>query len=98
MEKETQISALVSTTTKELLEKHVRATGIKKGHLVEEALRHHLQALHELPPDVISRPRLVVSRRSGEAMVDRIGSPRRPKRELRKLMTGDGDQGPSRVG
>lgn len=91
MEKETQISALVSATTKELLEKHVRATGVKKGHLVEVALRHHLQALHELPSDVILHPRLVVSRRSGEAMLERIGSPRRPAKALRRLMTGDGD-------
>jgi len=33
MEKETQISALISQTTKELLERHVRATGVKKGRL-----------------------------------------------------------------
>src|SRR3990172_1454186 len=30
MEDETQISALVSRTTKELLERHVRATGVKR--------------------------------------------------------------------
>ena len=91
MEKETQISAIVSATTKDLLERHVRATGVKKGHLVEEALRHHLQALHELPADAILRPRIVVSRRSGEEMGQRMTSRRRPTRELRKLMAGDGD-------
>ena len=73
------------------MEKHVRATGIKKGHLVEQALRHHVQALQELPSDVIPHPKIVVSRRSGEAMVERIASPRRPSKELRKLMTSDGD-------
>ena len=90
MEKETQISAIVSATTKDLLERHVRATGVKKGYLVEEALRHHLQALHELPADAILRPRIVISRRSGEEVVQRMSSRRRPTRELRKLLA-DGD-------
>jgi hypothetical protein len=61
MDNAIQISALVSRTTKELLERHVRATGVKKGHLVEQALRHHLEALQELPADVIVRPKLVVT-------------------------------------
>jgi len=91
MEKETQISAIVSVTTKNLLEKHVRATGIKKGHLVEEALRHHLQALQELPADVILHPKVVVSRPSGEALVQRMTSRPRPTKALRKLMASGGD-------
>ena len=91
MEKETQISALVSATTRDLLERHVRATGVKKGHLVEQALRHHLQALHELPADAILHPKIVVSAASGEALARRMASRRRPTKELRKLMTGDGD-------
>lgn len=72
MERETQISALVSRTTSKLLEQHVRATGVKKGHLVEQALRHHLQALQELPADVVVHPKLVVTRKSGEAILRQI--------------------------
>jgi len=87
MEKETQISALVSATTKELLERHVRATGVKKGHLVELALRHHLQALRELPADVIVHPRLVVTRKSGQAILKEMRAGR-PTRALRNLMRG----------
>jgi hypothetical protein len=90
MRKETQISAFVSTTTKELLEKHVRASGVKKGRVVEMALRHYLQALQELPADIIVYPRLVVTRRSGEELIERMASPR-PTPELRELMTRDGD-------
>jgi hypothetical protein len=86
MEKETQISALVSRATKELLETHVRATGVKKGHLVEQALRHHLQ---ELPADVIVHPKLVVTRKSGEAILKQVRSGR-PTAALRDLL-GDGD-------
>jgi len=91
LERETQISAIVSVTTKELLEKHVRATGIKKGHLVEEALRHHLQALHELPTDVIIPAKVVVSRSSGEELANRLASRRRPTKALRNLMSSGGD-------
>ena len=85
MEKETQISAVVSRTTKELLELHVRATGVKKGHLVEQALRHHLQALHELPADVIVHPKLVVTRESGRAILRQLKSGK-PTKALRDLM------------
>ena len=89
MEQETQISALVSRTTRELLERHVRATGVKKGHLLEQALRHHLQALQELPADVIVHPALVVTRRSGEAILKQIKKGK-PTAALRRLMR-DGD-------
>lgn len=94
MEKETQISALVSRTTKALLERHVRATGVKKGHLVEQALRHHLQALQELPADVVIHPKLVVTRTSGEAILKQIERGK-PSEALRRLMR-DGDSGAPR--
>ena len=85
MEQETQISALVSRTTKELLERHVRATGVKKGRLVEQALRHHFQALQELPADLVVHPKLVVTRKSGEAILKQIEKGK-PPGALRGLM------------
>ncbi len=48
MSKNTQISARISEKTRRLMEQHVRRTGVKKGHLVEQALLHHLQALDEI--------------------------------------------------
>lgn len=85
MEEETQISALVSRTTKELLERHVRATGLKKGRLVEQALRNHLRALQELPTDTIMHAKLVVTRRSGAAVLRQIKAGK-PTKALRELM------------
>jgi hypothetical protein len=85
MEKETQISAFVSRTTWELLERHVRATGVKKGHLVEQALRHHLAALDRLPADAIVHPKLVVTRRSGATILKQMRSGK-PTKVLRDLM------------
>jgi len=87
--KDCQISAVISESTKELMERHVRATGVKKGHLVEQALRHHLQALQELPADVIVHPKLVVTRKSGAALLKQIEKAK-PTEALRDLLH-DGD-------
>lgn len=84
-----QISALISESTRALLEKHVRATGVKKGYLVEQALLHHMQALDELPAEFIVHPRIVVSRKTGQAIVEQMETAE-PTRALRKLMR-DGD-------
>jgi hypothetical protein len=85
MERETQISALVSQTTSDLLERYVRATGVKKGHLLEQALRHHLLALQELPADVVVHPKLVVTKKSGEVILKHIQRGR-PTPALRDLL------------
>jgi hypothetical protein len=87
MEEETQISALVSRSTKELLERHVRATGLKKGRLIEQALRNHLRALQELPAELIVPAKLVVTRRSGAALLRQIEGGK-PTKALRELMRG----------
>lgn len=91
MEKETQISAAISPATRLLLEKHVKATGTKKGHLVEQALLYHLRALDALPADVIVPPRIVISRRSFDGIVERLTNPPRPTKKLRDLMKADGN-------
>jgi len=82
---QTQISAFISDSTKEALERYAEAHGLKKAYLVEEALLHHLQALRELPFDVIIPARLVVSRESGQTVIDRVEKPRRPTRAMREL-------------
>jgi len=64
-------------------------TGIKKGHLVEQALLHHLQALDELPAEFIIHPRIVVSRKAGEKLL-REAESAEPTPALRQLMR-DGD-------
>jgi hypothetical protein len=89
MAKETQISAQISEATRDLIEKRVRQSGVKKGCLIEQALLHHLQALDELPAEYIVHPRLVVSRKTGEALLRRAEAAR-PTAALRELMR-DGD-------
>ena len=89
MARSIQISTPISRETKDLLEEHVKATGVKKGHLIEAALRYHLRALHELPADVLVPPRLVLTRRAFEQVLDRLQSPGRPTKDLRELMSAD---------
>ena len=76
---QTQISAFIA------LEQYAEAHGLKKAFLIEETLLHHLQALREVPLDVIIPVRLVVSRDSGEAMLGRVTKPRRPTKAMREL-------------
>ena len=85
MANQTQISAFISETTKSLVEEYAENHGVKKAHLVEEALLHHLQALRELPSDLVIPPRVVVSREDGEAILERIERPRKPTKAMREL-------------
>ena len=55
---DTRISAHISKETRELVEHYAAAHGVKKSTLVEQALLHYLQALRELPTDIIIPPRL----------------------------------------
>lgn len=89
MPKTSQISAIISETTRDRLEKHVRSTGVKKGHLVEQALLHHLQALDQVPVEFIIHPRIVVSRKAFEGIAELVESAE-PTAALRDLMR-DGD-------
>ena len=86
---ETQISATISASTKEQVERYAEAHGVKKGHLVEQALLHHLQALHELPANIVIPPRLTVTRRSFEQVTGLVTKPRKPTKALRDLMAGE---------
>ncbi|MBX3184855.1 MAG: hypothetical protein KIT72_16155 [Polyangiaceae bacterium] len=85
MSKETQVSAHISQATRELMEKYVRRTGVKKGHLIEQALLHHLQALDEIPAEYIMHPRVAVSRETFEEMMKQAEEAV-PTAALRELM------------
>ncbi|MFY0525171.1 hypothetical protein ACN28I_19180 [Archangium gephyra] len=85
---ETQLSASVSETTKELVERYVEAHGVKRGHFIEQALLHHLQALRELPADLLTPPRIVVGQETFERVADLTRHPRKPTKALRELMGG----------
>ena len=92
---DTQISAHISEETKELVERYALAHGVKKGALVEQALLHHLQALRELPADLIIPPRLELSEASFVEAAALTAKPRKPTKALRALMSGKHTRGES---
>lgn len=85
MSNRAQISAHVSMATKERLERLVRATGITRTHLIEQALLHHLRALEELPLDTIVPARLVLSPESAARVRDLTERPREPTDAMKRL-------------
>jgi len=86
---DTQISAYISEATKQQVERYAEAHGVKKGRLVEEALLHHLQALRELPADIVIPPRLTVTTASFKRVAGLIKKPRKPAKALRDLLSGE---------
>jgi hypothetical protein len=85
MGEQNQVSAYISPETRRELERFVEAHGVKKGHLIEMALLHHLRALRELPPDAIVPPRLVVSPETGEWLLDLVAHPPEPTEAMVEL-------------
>jgi hypothetical protein len=90
----TQISAIISTTTKDRLERYTEAHGLKKGAFIEEALLHHLQALDELPVDLIIPPRILLDPESFEQVAALVRTPPPPTEALTALLNGDEGEGP----
>jgi hypothetical protein len=85
MSSSTQISANISDETRELLERYVAAHGVKKSHLIETAVLHHLSALDSIPADLIIPPVIEVSQVTGKAILDRIKKPKPVTDRMRAL-------------
>ncbi len=81
----TQISAHISEQTKAEIEAYVKRRGVKKAYLIEQALQHHLQALREIPEDLIIPSRLVLSREAMDRIAGLIGEEREPVEGLKAL-------------
>ena len=86
MDRESQISAYVSDSTKNRLDEFVRETGVKKGRVIEDALNAHLDALDELPASAIIPTRIVLSAESGHRFLERLEASPEPSDALIKLL------------
>ena len=80
-----QVSAHVSEETKARLERFVRRTGQTRARLIEDALLQHLQALEELPADVIVPARIVLSRESADRVRETLTRPPEPTEDMKHL-------------
>ena len=81
----TQVSAHISEETKARLERFVRRTGQTRGRVIEDALLQHLQALDELPAEVLVPARLVLSAQSATRVRQMITRPPDPTEEMKRL-------------
>jgi len=81
----TQVSAHISEETKARLERFVRRTGQTRARLIEDALLQHLQALEELPADVIVPARILLSEESAARVRDMITRPPEPTDDMKRL-------------
>jgi len=86
---QSQISAFISDESRALLEAYVAKRGVKKGFLIEEALLHHLQALREIPEDVMIPVRLVLSDECMRHVADRLNDNGKPSPALVELLNGE---------
>ena len=81
----TQISANISPSTKERMEKYAKAYGLKKAFLIETALLHHLNVLDEIPLDIVIPPRILITKESGEKVLESIQNPPEPTEAMKAL-------------
>lgn len=84
----TQVSAYISAETKAEVEAFVKRRGVKKAWLIEEALQHHLQALREIPEDLIIPSRLILTEKAMAEIAERITREGQPTAALKALFRG----------
>ena len=80
-----QVSAYISEETKAEVEAYVKRRGVKKAYLIEQALQHHLQALREIPEDLIIPSRLVLAEKAMAQIAKRITQQEQPTEALKAL-------------
>jgi hypothetical protein len=80
-----QVPASISRVAKVQLDSYAQAHGVSKSRVIEDALLHHLNALRQLPADVIVPPRLVVTAKTSQKIIARIKRPSRPTKAMLKL-------------
>lgn len=81
----TRVSAYISEETKAEVEAYVKRRGVKKAYLIEQALQHHLQALREIPEDLIIPSRLVLTEEAMIEIANRISQEDQPTEALKSL-------------
>jgi len=82
----TQVSAYISEETKAQVEAYAKSHGVKKAFLIEEALQHHLQALREIPEDLIIPSRLVLTSEAMAQIVEHLAQRDQPTVALKTLL------------
>jgi hypothetical protein len=91
MSAQSQISATVSSATKEEFDRFTESHGLKKNYVVEQALLFFMTARREVPDEALIPARIVLDDAPFDrvaAMVERTPA---PSKALRNLMRGRRD-------
>jgi len=88
---ESQISATISATTKEQLDRFAESHGLKKNFIVEQALLFFMKARRELPDEAFVPARIILEDESFDRIVAKLEEPPAPVEALRELMRGSKD-------
>ena len=88
MSTQSQISATVSSTTKEELDRFTESHGLKKNFVVEQALIYFMEARRELPDEALIPARIVLDNKAFDRVADMLESPPAPTDALRELVRG----------
>jgi uncharacterized protein (DUF1778 family) len=88
MSNEFQISATVSASTREKLDRFTESHGLKKNFVIEQALLYFMEARRELPDEAFIPTRIVLDDDTFDRVARLIENPRPPTDALRELMRG----------
>lgn len=88
MSDQAQISATVSSATKDRLDRFTESHGLKKNFVVEQALLYFMEARRELPDEAFVPTRLVLENESFDEVARLLERPPAPTKALRELMRG----------
>ena len=88
MKNQSQISATISASTKEKLDRFTESQGLKKNFVVEQALLYFMEARRELPDEAFIPTRIVLDQDTFRRVIELIDNPPAPTDALRELMRG----------
>jgi uncharacterized protein (DUF1778 family) len=85
---ESQISATVSASTKEKLDRFTESHGLKKNFVIEQALLYFMEARRDLPDEAFIPTRIVLDDDAFDRVAQLLDTPRPATDALRELMRG----------
>lgn len=88
MTQESQISATVSGTTREKLDRFTESRGLKKNYVIEQALLYFMEARRDLPDEAFTPSRIVLENAEFDRLARLLARPPKPNRALVELMRG----------
>lgn len=89
MKETTQVSAVISRSTKDRLDRYVEESGMKQSPVIEDALSYHLRALDEISPESMIPAKVFLTRNSAERLLREMKSTAEHTPALRALLKVD---------